>query len=106
MFDFRPWSAAEERIIRKRYNCQECSVLVNKLTFSSHKPVNLNRVLQAQLYCGFDYISDDSSEDEDEIPWNNGQVLYNRALDCEEICIGKATNEELYIPVRGIKLNY
>ena len=110
-FDFRPWSAAEERLIRKRYNCQECSVLVNKLTFSSHKPVNLNKVLQAQLYCGFDYISDDSSEDdisevspEDKMSGNNGQVLYNSALDCEEICIGKATNQ-LYIPVRGIKLN-
>ena len=110
-FDFRQWSAAEERIIRKRYNCQECSVLVDKLTFSSHKPVNLNKALQAQLYCGFDYLSDDSSEDDlsevspvDEMSGNNGQVLYDSALGCEEICIGKATNE-LYIPVRGIKLN-
>ena len=112
-FDFRPWSAAEERIIRKRYNCQECSVLVDKLTFSSHRRVNLNKVLHAQLYCGFDYISDYSSEDdldevssEDEMPENHGQVLYESTLDCEEICVGKpkATND-FYIPVTGIKLN-
>ena len=110
-FDFRPWSASEERIIRKRHKCRECSVSVDKLTFSSHRPVNLNKVLQAQLYCGFDYISDDSSEDdlseilpEDEMPENNGQVFYYSTLDCEEICVGKATSPP-YIPVTGIKLD-
>ncbi len=62
MFDYRPWSSTEEKIASKCYGCKECKVVVDKLTFRG-KSVNLRKVLQAQLYCGNEYLSDETGSE-------------------------------------------
>ena len=96
LFDYRPWSLAEERIVRICYGCQECRIKLDKLTFSENQTVNLRKVLQAQLYCGFDYVSsseDEMSDDEETLP--------DCLLDCMEVSIGACTRilpEKVLVP--------
>ncbi len=95
-FDYLPWSKAEERIVRKCYNVQECRVMVDKLSLSK-KSVNLKTVLLAQLYCGFEPDSSSSSESEDsEVEENvDDAAVFDTTLDCSEIFVGDDTDEHL-----------
>ena len=99
-FDYRPWSLIEERIACKFYNCQDCSIKLDRLTISSYQKVNINKVLQAQLYCGFDYVSDSSCDDEIS---DDEETLLDSRLDCQEVCvkIGDGISQESTLRSEG-----